>query len=144
MLIVSQEKKRCLIINDKGNLVEYPKHNQCWGCEKPGDWDFETITSKNISLDKMLDVLNNEAVSGFKPTTIENGREVNILSGLLKDLLSYLNKENKEYAKIIQLTYEGYPKAEILQKINYPKGKSQGYEYIEKVLLIAKESFKKL
>ena len=141
--IEETRKKRCLIMNDKGDLVECPKHNQCWGCEKPGDWNFEMITSKNLSLDKMLDDLNNEEANGFDPTTIEGGSEVKILSGLLQDLLSCLNKENKEYAKIIQLTYEGYSKAEILQKINYPKGKSQGYEYIEKVFEFVRLIIKK-
>ena len=65
------------------------------------------IISKNLLLDKMLDDLNNEKANGFDPTTIEDGGEVKILSDLLQDLLSCLNKENKEYAKIIQLTYEG-------------------------------------
>ena len=36
-LKISQGKKRCLIMNDKGDLVECPKCNQCWGSEKTSD-----------------------------------------------------------------------------------------------------------
>ena len=55
------------------------------------------------------------------------------------DLIEGLRNYEEDYAKILELTREGYTKIEILKEINFTKGKSQGYEYIAKAFKAARD-----
>ena len=48
----STRKKRCLILNSKGEYIRCPKCNKCEGCDRP---EKDQYLSRYISLDKFMD-----------------------------------------------------------------------------------------
>ncbi len=140
--IEETRRKRCHIMNSKGELIECPKCNKCDECNKKYDWNFEYISSRTISLDEQEENMNNPDKKGFdfSGSTLQDDNRM--LAITLHDLICEIGIENNTCAEILELLYDGYTKAEILNKINYSKGKSQGYEYISKALTEAKEFLK--
>ena len=50
-----------------------------------------------------------------------------------------MREKDEDFAKILELTRDGYTKTKILKEINFTKGKSQGYEYIAKAFKAARD-----
>lgn len=137
--IEETRKQRCLIMKN-GQLIRCPKSESCTECLKFTNSKFERVISRTISLDEQEENMKNPNKKGYDFTGSKNNSpDTNFLAYAFLDLIEGLRNCEENYAKILELTHEGYTKAEILKKINFTKGKSQGYEYIAKAFKAAKD-----
>lgn len=139
--IESTRKKRCLIYNDKGELIRCPKCNDCKKCDNKDNPD--NITSRTVSINKFIDDSNEDGAKGFDPTGTTENEDIAFLTMSINMLIDELSSQDENYGKIIRLLAEGYEKGEILDIIKLKKGKTQAYAYISKVQKIAKQLYDK-
>lgn len=132
-------KKRCLIPNGKGELIRCPKCNDCNKCDNKGNAD--NITSRTVSLDKMLDDINNEDANGYDPTGTTENEELALFMMTINDLIHEVSEKYPEADSILHLIIDGYQKKEIIEKVDLGRGKTQAYSYIEKIQKYAKEVY---
>lgn len=139
--IESTRKKRCLIANEKGELIRCPKCNNCDECDDKDNPD--RIISRTVSIDKITDDSIEEGAKGFDPAGTTANEDIAFLIMNIHMLIDELSSQDKNYGKIIRLLAEGYGKGEILDILKLNKGKTQAYAYISKVQKIAKELYDK-
>lgn len=137
----STRKKRCLIYNDKGVLIRCPKCNDCKTCDNTENPD--KITSRTISIDKLIEDSNEDDTKGYDPTGTTENEDTAFLIMTINMLIDELSIQDENYGKIIGLLAKGYEKGEILDILNLNKEKTQAYAYIAKVQEIAKELYDK-
>ena len=86
----STRKKRCLILNSKGEYIRCPKCNRCEECERP---EKDHYLSRYISLDKFMDDNSDDDTnsSGWEPA-YDSDTENSVLSlMMIDDLISKSN-----------------------------------------------------
>lgn len=87
-----------------------------------------------LSLDEFLDNIDDEDGKGFDPTGTTENEEVAALTMVLNMLVKDLADMNIIDGEIFKLHTEGYDKKEIIDMVDIGKGKTQAYEYINKVI----------
>ena len=139
--IEATRKARCPIANPHGELIRCPRCNDCKKCDNYGSAD--NITSRTVSLDKMMDDLDNEDTSGYDPTGTTANEDLALLMITVNDLIKEVSKKYPESDSILHLIIDGYQKKEIFEQVDLGKGKTQAYSYIEKIQKYAKELYNK-
>ncbi|WP_317368344.1 hypothetical protein [uncultured Tyzzerella sp.] len=137
----STRKKRCLIVNQKGELIRCPKCNDCKTCADKDNPN--NITSRFISLDKFIEDQTNESSAGWDPTGNTEYEDTAAALSMLTDLIADVAKHDATSAKIIKLLADGFSKKEIIEMVDLNRGKSQAYAFIEKTQKLAKEIYEK-
>ena len=100
-------------------------------------------TSEDLSLDKFMEDINNDDEGSFDPTATTEAEDAAALMYTFQLLLDQLAALDPKYAHIIQLLAEGFSKKEIIENLDFNKGKSQAYDYIKKAQSAAKELYDK-
>ena len=132
----STRKPRCLIANKKGELIRCPKCNKCESCKK------NTFSSRTVSLDKMLEDLNDENTSsGFDPTGVNDDYEFNSLVQQLPKLIKKVSSVYPEAEEVFKLLIDDTSKADIIKHVDFDCGKTQAYERIKKIQKCLKEIY---
>ncbi len=103
----------------------------------------EDKTSEVLSLDKFMEGIDDEDDPGFDPTGTTEAEDTAALMYTFQLLLDQLAALYPKYANIIQLLAEGFSKREIIDKVDFSRGKSQAYDYIKKAQATAKELYDK-
>ncbi len=88
--------------------------------------------SDELSLNKMLDDIENDDENGFDPTGTTENEDKAFLAHIFDMLVEDLNAQDPNMGRIISLLADGFQKNEIIDKIDLGKGKSQAYAFIEK------------
>ena len=138
----STRKKRCLILNNKGEYIRCPKCNKCEGCKLP---EKEQYLSRYISLNKFMDDNSNDDTnsSGWEPAYDAN-TENSILSLMMIDtLINEVSIKYPEAKAIFSLLMEDPQISNALKQVDLKKGKSQAYDYVKKMQSYAKELYNK-
>ena len=138
----STRKKRCLILNNNGEYIRYPKCNKCEGCELP---EKDQYLSRYISLDKFMDDNSDDDTnrSGWEPTD-NTSTESSILSlMMIDDLINKVSLKYPEAKAIFSLLMEDPQISNALKQVDLKKGKSQAYDYVKKMQSYAKELYNK-
>ena len=100
-------------------------------------------TSEDLSLDKFMEDIDDEDDPGFDPTGTTEAEDAAALMYTFQLLLDQLAALDPKYAHVIQLLAEGFSKKEIIEKVDFGRGKSQAYDYIAKAQTTAKELYNK-
>lgn len=97
-----------------------------------------------LSLEEMMENMNNENKMGYDPTGIPSHEEKLMLIETLEELIDVVYQRNEKYGKILKLIYKDVTisKQEIIEKIGLKK--TQGYDAIKKAQALAKEVYKEL
>ena len=98
-------------------------------------------TSEDLSLDKFMEDINNDDEGSFDPTATTEAEDAAALMYTFQLLLDQLAALDPKYAHVIQLLAEGFSKKEIIEKVDFGRGKSQAYDYITKAQTTAKELY---
>ena len=109
----STRKKRCLILNSKGEYIRCPKYNKCEVCERS---EKDQYLSRYISLDKFM---------------------------MIDDLINEVSLKYPEAKAIFSLLMDDPQISNALKQVDLKKGKSQAYEYVKKMQAYAKELYNK-
>ncbi len=99
--------------------------------------------SDDLSLDKFLEDIDDENEKGFDPTATTENEDAAFTMMVFELLIEELESMDANMGKIIRLLADGFPKKEILDKVNLGKGKTQGYAFIEKTQKIALNLYNK-
>lgn len=138
----STRKKRCLILNSKGEYIRCPKCNKCEGCERS---EKDQYLSRYISLDKFMDDNSDDNTnrSGWEPTD-NTSTENSVLSLIMIDnLINEVSLKYPEAKAIFSLLMDDPQISNALKQVDLKKGKSQAYEYVKKMQAYAKELYNK-
>ena len=138
----STRKKRCLILNRKGEYIRCPKCNKCEVCERP---EKDQYLSRYISLDKFMDDNSDGDTnrSGWEPTD-NTSTENSVLSlMMIDDLINKVSIKYPEAKAIFSLLMEDPQISSALKHVDLKKGKSQAYDYVKKMQSYAKELYNK-
>lgn len=100
-------------------------------------------TSEDLSLDKFMEDIDNDDEGGFDATGTTEAEDEATLMYTFHLLLDQLAALDPNYAHIIQLLSEGFSRKDIIKKVDFGKGKSQAYDYINKAQVTAKELYDK-
>ena len=97
-----------------------------------------------LSLEEMMENMNNENKKGNDPTGISSHGEQLMLIETLEVLIDVVYQRNEKYGKILKLIYHDFTisKQEIIKKLGLKK--TQGYDAIKKAHALAKEVYKEL
>lgn len=97
-----------------------------------------------LSLEEMMENMNNENKMGYDPTGISSHGEQLMLIETLEVLIDVVYQRNEKYGKILKLIYHDFTisKQEIIDKLGMKK--TQGYDAIKKAHALAKEVYKEL
>lgn len=97
-----------------------------------------------LSLEEMMENMNNENKKGSDPTGISSHEEQLMLIETLEVLIDVVYQRNEKYGKILKLIYHDFTisKQEIIEKLGLKK--TQGYDAIKKAHTLAKEVYKEL
>ncbi|HEL1760242.1 hypothetical protein V2H22_05510 [Streptococcus suis] len=97
-----------------------------------------------LSLEEMMENMNNENKKGSDPTGISSHEEQLMLIETLEVLIDVVYQRNEKYGKILKLIYHDFTisKQEIIEKLGLKK--TQGYDAIKKAHALAKEVYKEL
>ncbi|HEL2028661.1 TPA: hypothetical protein TY360_001905 [Streptococcus suis] len=100
--------------------------------------------SDDLSLEEMVENMNNENKMGYDPTGIPSHEEKLMLIETLEELIDVVYQRNEKYGKILKLIHQDVTisKQEIIEKLGMKK--TQGYEAIKKAHALAKEVYKEL
>ena len=93
--------------------------------------------SDDLSLDKFMEDIDDEDGNGYDPTGTTENEDKAFLMMMFEMLVSELEAQDVNMAKIIRLLADGFQKKEILEKVDLGKGKTQEYAFIEKTQKIA-------
>ena len=98
----------------------------------------------DLSLDEMLQNMDNDEKFGYDPTGIPSHEEKLMLIETLEELIDVVYQRNEKYGKILKLIYHDFTisKHEIIEKLGMKK--TQGYDAIKKAHALAKEVYKEL
>ena len=138
----STRKKRCLILNSKGEYIRCPKCNKCEGCERPEKGQY---LSRYISLDKFMDDNSDDDTnrSGWGPTD-NTSTENSVLSlMMIDDLINEVPLKYPEAKAIFSLLMDDPQISNALKQVDLKKGKSQAYDYVKKMQSYAKNRYDK-
>ena len=138
----STRKKRCLVLNSKGEYIRCPKCNKCEGCNRP---EKDQYLSRYISLDKFMDDNSDDDTnsSGWEPADDAN-TENSVLSLMMIDtLINEVSIKYPEAKAIFSLLMEDSQISSALKQVDLKKGKSQAYDYVKKMQSYAKELYNK-
>lgn len=91
-----------------------------------------------LSLEAFLEAMEDDGGAGFDPTGTTEHEDNFMLELAFNLLIEDLNKQDPNYGRVITMLREGHKKGKIVEAVNPEVGKSQGYEYIKKVQVIAK------
>ncbi len=100
-------------------------------------------TSEDLSLDKFMEDIDSDDDGSFDPTGTTEAEDAAALMYVFQLLLDQLATLDPKYAHVIQLLAEGFSKKEIIEKVDFGRGKSQAYDYITKAQTTAKELYDK-
>ncbi|MEG3239028.1 hypothetical protein RFK99_00590 [Streptococcus suis] len=97
-----------------------------------------------LSLEEMMENMNNENKKGSDPIGISSHEEQLMLIETLEVLIDVVYQRNEKYGKILKLIYHDFTisKQEIIEKLGMKK--TQGYDAIKKAHALAKEVYKEL
>ncbi|HEM5962707.1 TPA: hypothetical protein ACJ51Y_000109 [Streptococcus suis] len=97
-----------------------------------------------LSLEEMMENMNNENKMGYDPTGIPSHEEKLMLIVTLEELIDVVYQRNEKYGKILKQIYQDVTisKQEIIEKLGLKK--TQGYDAIKKAHALAKEVYKEL
>ncbi|WP_105159345.1 hypothetical protein [Streptococcus suis] len=97
-----------------------------------------------LSLEEMMENMNNENKKGSDPTGISSHEEQLMLIETLEVLIDVVYQRNVKYGKILKLIYHDFTisKQEIIEKLGLKK--TQGYDAIKKAHALAKEVYNEL
>lgn len=97
-----------------------------------------------LSLEEMMENMNNENKMGYDPTGIPSHEEKLMLIVTLEELIDVVYQRNEKYGKILNLIYKDVTisKQEIIKKLGLKK--TQGYDAIKKAQALAKEVYNEL
>lgn len=97
-----------------------------------------------LSLEEMMENMNNENKMGYDPTGIPSHEEKLMLIVTLEELIDVVYQRNEKYGKILKLIYQDVTisKQEIIEKLGLKK--TQGYDAIKKAHALAKEVYNEL
>lgn len=97
-----------------------------------------------LSLEEMMENMNNENKKGSDPTGISSHEEQLMLIETLEVLIDVVYQRNEKYGKILKLIYHDFTisKQEIIEKLGMKK--TQGYDAIKKAQALAKEVYNEL
>lgn len=97
-----------------------------------------------LSLEEMMENMNNENKKGSDPTGISSHEEQLMLIETLEVLIDVVYQRNEKYGKILKLIYHDFTisKQEIIEKLGLKK--TQGYDAIKKAHALAKEVYNEL
>ena len=97
-----------------------------------------------LSLEEMMENMNNENKMGYDPTGIPSHEEKLMLIVTLEELIDVVYQRNEKYGKILKLIYKDVTisKQEIIEKLGLKK--TQGYDAIKKAHALAKEVYNEL
>lgn len=101
------------------------------------------VDSDDLSLDQFLEDIDDEDSKGFDPTGNTKDEDEAWARIILELLIKDLSAIDKNMGKVFKFLYEDYSGKEILEKIDFTKGKSQGYEFITKTRKTAQELYNK-
>lgn len=101
----------------------------------------EEVKSEDLSLDKLLEDIDDEDGNGFDPTGTTVIEDEAFLMQVFDMLVADLSAQDENMGKIIRLLSEGFQKKEILDRLDIGKGKTQGYAFIEKTQKIARDIY---
>lgn len=98
----------------------------------------------DLSLDEMLQNMDNDEKFGYDPTGIPSHEEKLMLIETLEELIDVVYQRNEKYGKILKLIYQDVTisKQEIIEKLGLKK--TQGYDAIKKAHALAKEVYNEL
>lgn len=98
----------------------------------------------DLSLDEILQNMDNDEKFGYDPTGIPSHEEKLMLIETLEELIDIVYRRNVRYGKILKLIYQdvSITKQEIIDKLGLKK--TQGYDAIKKAHALAKEVYKEL
>lgn len=98
----------------------------------------------DLSLDEILQNMDNDEKFGYDPTGIPSHEEKLMLIETLEELIDIVYQRNERYGKILKLIYQdvSITKQEIIDKLGMKK--TQGYDAIKKAHALAKEVYKEL
>ena len=97
-----------------------------------------------LSLEEMMENMNNENKMGYDSTGIPSHEEKLMLIVTLEELIDVVYQRNEKYGKILKLIYDDFTisKQEIIKKLGLKK--TQGYDAIKKAHALAKEVYNEL
>ena len=97
-----------------------------------------------LSLEEMMENMNNENKMGYDPTGISSHEEKLMLIVTLEELIDVVYQRNEKYGKILKLIYQDVTisKQDIIKKLGLKK--TQGYDAIKKAHALAKEVYNEL
>ncbi|HEL1569925.1 TPA: hypothetical protein TXI86_001365 [Streptococcus suis] len=97
-----------------------------------------------LSLEEMMENMNNENKMGYDSTGIPSHEEKLMLIVTLEELIDVVYQRNEKYGKILKQIYQDVTisKQEIIEKLGLKK--TQGYDAIKKAHALAKEVYKEL
>ena len=84
-----------------------------------------------------MEDIDDEDGNGYDPTGTTENEDKAFLMMMFEMLVSELEAQDVNMAKIIRLLADGFQKKEILEKVDLGKGKTQEYAFIEKTQKIA-------
>ena len=94
-----------------------------------------------LSLDQMMEHDDEDDSDGYDPTgSMDQMEETNVRLAL-DEVGEKLSRLDPLYGRIFSLLREEYSQKEILERIDWTKGKSQGYALIAKVRRLARELY---
>lgn len=133
----STRKKRCLILNNKGEYIRCPKCNKCEECKLP---EKDQSLSRYISLNKFMDDTNS---SGWEPADDANIENSVLSLMMIDDLINEVSIKYPEAKAIFPLLMEDPQISSALKQVDLKKGKNQAYDYVKKMQSYAKELYNK-
>ena len=138
----STRKKRCLILNSKGEYIRCPKCNKCEGCNRP---EKDQYLSRYISLDKFMDDNSDDDTnsSGWELADDANTENSVLSLMMIDDLINEVSLKYPEAKAIFSLLMDDPQISNALKQVDLKKGKSQAYEYVKKMQAYAKELYNK-
>ena len=130
-------KKRCLILNSKGEYIRCPKCNNCNECNRP---EKDQYISRFISLDKFTDDNGNDdtSVSEWEAVDPASTGDTVITLMMIDELIEEVSKTFPEAKAILPLLMDNPKISEALKQVDIGKGKTQAYAYVKKMQKCAK------
>lgn len=134
-------KKRCLILNNKGEYIRCPKCNNCTDCKH---LEKDQYLSRYISLDKFMDDNSDDTIcSGWEPTDNISSENSIINLMMIDALFNEVSVKYPEAKTIFSLLMEDPQISNALKQVDLKKGKKQAYSYIKEMQKYAKELYNK-
>ena len=102
---------------------------------------YHTNCSKDLSLDAMIDALEDDDRKGYDPSGTNYFEETFELEEMLKDLVNNLNEQDEHMGQIITLIAQGYNLKETGERVDLGLGPTQTFTFIKKTQKLAKKIY---